>query len=188
MKFSLFRAKTFSVKLTKPGTSRAFVFDVEVGVGRGSGEIDPLSGMLVNLTEVDTLLAALADFWRQGPPPSWYSLENLLTTSRDFMENALQARGCFLQELCLREKRGFWLGSRRGALFMGREVIREYEGELCHFRWERPLQEAELETHDLVWVRDLFVTNPDLNWLEIENFQTGEKCLNTRSQLLAEQL
>lgn len=179
------------VQVQKPDSSRAFVFDVQVGFTKGNSLVDPLSGMLINLVWVDQILAELALVWSQG---SWKCLGDLLKASRKFLESKAQNEGVLLAELTLREKRGFWVASKAGAFFMGREVLRELEGQLYRLRMESAFKESSdefldessdesgLEEQDLLLEKaedlqsgTIFVKNPSLQSLDIENLGTGER-------------
>lgn len=174
MKLTFNRSQTIEVKIQKPDSVRAFVFDLEVAVARpAEPQVDPLSGMLLNLVDVDGILADL----RVGLPVV-NSVQALLEKSRDFLSKRLVSKGCELHELVLREKRGFWCGWRAGALVMGHEETREWSGGVWRFSSERGFDELALEKQTLTLAADaeaIFNENASLRLLVVENLGTGEK-------------
>lgn len=139
---SFHRSQTFEIKIQKPESPRAFVFDVAIGVTKPAPEVDPLSGMLLNLVDVDAVMSALHNFWSSQ---SWTSLQSLAEKSRDFVAAELAKKKTELSEIILHEKRGFWLGWRGGEWLMGREEMRELGGHLYRLQFESSFVEAQIE-------------------------------------------
>jgi hypothetical protein len=187
MKLTFNRSQTIEVKIKKPGTSRAFVFDLEIAVARGSEpQVDPLSGMLLNLVDVDAILAELHNTLSGGAAGEGKtaleasSFQSLLEKSHDFTAAKLKSKGCVLNEICFREKRGFSFGWKTGMLFMGHTETREWAGGVCRFESERSFDESSLESQKLNMASttaELLKANPHLKSLIIENLGTGEKNL-----------
>lgn len=177
----LIRSKTLEIKIQKPETTRAFVFDVEVGVGRNGPAVDPMSGMLLNLVDLDAVMSELQKFWQAQP---WSSLQTLLEKSQDFLSALFAKQGCFLQAVCLREKRGFWLSwSPSSQVLMGREAVQELSGRVFRLRWQKAFKECEVESLSLSvssndthqgW-EHFFESHTELQSLEIEDLGRGEK-------------
>lgn len=174
MKLTFNRSQTIEVKIQKPDSVRAFVFDLEVAVAKATEpQVDPMSGMLLNLVDVDGVLTDL----RVGLPPVT-SVQGLVTTCRDFLSARLRVKGCELDSLVLREKRGFWCGWKAGAFVMGHEETREWSGGVWRFSGERGFDEALLEKQVLGFGADaeaVFKANASLRSLVVENLGTGEK-------------
>lgn len=167
------RSQVIEVKIQKPESVRAFVFDLEIAVAKPTEPaVDPMSGMLLNLVEVDAILTNL----RNSLPPQ-ESLRALVDYCSAFLQAQLSIHGCVLQELSLREKRGFWVASKSGALVMGREETQEWSGGVWRFYSERDFDEALCTTQRLKMAADaaeiLHVNS--LRALVLENLGTGEK-------------
>jgi hypothetical protein len=137
---TLHRTAPLALTLTKPGETRAFAFAVELGLGKGAGrvaDVDPESGMLVNLMQMDEILKELAMHWRTAKADSMLSL---VDQSLAFVKTSLKKwsvetdskskhvvpspRGLFLQRLCFYERRGEFFGWQNG-FFCGRRDYRE---------------------------------------------------------------
>lgn len=201
MILSLHRSQKMAVNITKPGfETRAFVFDVALGLrlGRDTAkddllldlQVDPLSGMLVNLVQVDQILQELAQLWDSK---IWSSLAVLLMESQKFLEARVARESAFVpvtgklavEELCLHEKRGFWLKSQPGKpgnLLSGREEIRELDSKLFRIRSQYSFNENHWEQQNLkvssvedLFSEQVFLTNPGLDSIEIEDLATSEK-------------
>ena len=176
MKLTFNRSHTVEVKITKPGANRAFVFDLEVAIAKPSEPpVDPMSGMLLNLVDADAMLAELHNTF-----PSADSFQSLLEKSRDFISAKLKAKGCVLNEICFREKRGFSFGWKAGALFMAHNEVREWAGGVYRFESERAFEESLVENQQLnlaATVVEIFALNPLVQSLVIENLGSGEKSL-----------
>ncbi|MGZ3744311.1 MAG: hypothetical protein ACXWRE_09275 [Pseudobdellovibrionaceae bacterium] len=187
MILSLHRSHRMAVNILKPGVpqdARAFVFDVALGLKRQ--DVDSLSGMVLNLVQVDSLLHELEQRWKAEV---WHSFPQLLRDSLAFVEERLaqEAGGSGVEviELYLREIRGFWLKSQAGRtekLFSGLEEIHEWDGELFRIRYQYLLDELRWEQQHLKLncVKDLFsekvfADNPGLESVEIENLASAEK-------------
>jgi len=141
VKIIFHRSKNIEVKIQKPETLRAFAFEVQAGFGRATEpQVDPDSGMLINLVIVDEMLVALAGEWALH---QWTSLTELLTASEKFLSERASSQGVVLEELCLKEIRGFWLGSKKGSYYMGQEEILEENGHLNRVISEEPLDEEK---------------------------------------------
>lgn len=180
MKIFFHRACLLKVSLQKPEGPRAFVFEVQVGLGKATPVVvDPLSGMLVSLLRVDEILNKLGSLWAGR---SWNSLPELLQSSWDFIQAWAQHEKVTLEDLVLAEKRGFWLRHEGGGrLLLGREIFRELGGELYRLRLEGFWAETQLETQDLQvdHAEDLsseiiFQKNPALAALEVEKLGSAE--------------
>jgi len=173
MRLTFNRSQTFEVKIQKPESVRAFVFDLEIAVGKPTAPaVDPKSGMLLNLLEVDAILANL----RNSLPPQ-ESLQALVDYCRGFLQAQLQAHGCVLQELCLHEKRGFWIALKSGSLVMGVDETQEWSGGVWRFYSERDFNETLCMTQRLklaVDAAEMLQVN-SLRALVLENLGTGEK-------------
>lgn len=177
----LYRSKTLEIKIEKPDSRRAFVFDVEVGVSKSDPAVDPMSGMLLNLVDLDAAMADLQKFWQTQ---AWGSLQDLLESSRDFLSALFAKHGCFLHELCLREKRGFWVAwTQSSQRVMGREEVSELGGRLFRLRWQKAFKESEvdflslaIDSSDLTqgW-EHLFESRTELQSLEVEDLGHGKK-------------
>lgn len=176
MKLTFNRSHTVEVKIQKPGISRAFVFDLEVAIAKPSEpQVDPMSGMLLNLVDADAVLTELHNTFS-----SVDSFQSLLEKSRDFVSAKLNVKGCALNEICFREKRGFSFGWKAGALFMGHVETREWAGGLYRFESERAFDEGIVESQKLALAptaAEIFKANPQLRSLITENLGTGEKYL-----------
>lgn len=176
MKLTFNRSHTVEVKIQKPGTSRAFVFDLEVAIAKLSEpQVDPMSGMLLNLVDADAILTEL-----HNTLSSAASFQALLENSCDFVSAKLKAQGCALTEICFREKRGFGFGWRAGALFIACAETREWNGGVYRFESERPFDESLVENQKLTLAAtagEIFKANSSLQSLVIENLGTGEKYL-----------
>lgn len=182
MKLTFNRSQTIEVKIQKPDAVRAFVFDLEVAVAKPTEpQVDPMSGMLLNLVDVDGILTDL----RMGLPPVT-SVKALLETCRDFLSSRVKSKGCELHSLILREKRGFWCGWKSGAFVMGNEETREWAGGVWRFSSERGFDEALIETQALNFagnpadVEAVFKAHIFLHSLTVENLGTGEKWTYSR--------
>ena len=80
------------------------------------------------------------------------------------------------------EKRGFWLKWRSGQLLMGQEHINEVEDGLYRLRFEGHFDESVIEQQSLqyesfeeLFSERVFLKNPKLVSLEIENIASLEK-------------
>jgi hypothetical protein len=179
-----------AVDISKPGfETRAFVFDVALGLKKdlASGalplesQVDPLSGMLLNLTQVDQILQELVKLWDSK---SWSSLAALLLESQKFLTDQLAGK-LAVAELCLCEKRGFWFKSqpgKRGEFFCGREEIRELDAKLFKIRYQYLFDENHWEQQNLkvssgddLFSEKVFQDNPGLDSIKIEDLATSEK-------------
>lgn len=179
MILSLHRSQTIQVLIQKPAQTRAFVFDVQIGLGKPTPAVDPQSGMLLNLVRIDPMLAELGEMWLGQ---SWMSLIDLLQKSQQYLAARARNEGVLLQEVCLREKRGFWLKWTEQSLLMGRESVLELEGALYKLSWESSIREEDLENSKLslnsaqdLFTETVFQKNPQLQSLEVENLATREK-------------
>jgi hypothetical protein len=105
----------FLNSFAKPGTVRAFAFDVELAVGSEAAEVDADSGMLVNLVQVDAYLARVQGYWQKRPAAS---LQEVLQETRQLLVAETGRDGVPLQRLCFYEKRGWHFGWENG-LFCG---------------------------------------------------------------------
>jgi hypothetical protein len=184
-----------AVNITRPGfDARAFVFDVALGLRLSADlplelQVDPLSGMLINLVQMDELLQELEQMWGAK---SWNSLSVLLEESRKFLVGRVPqepgAHPLTLYEIALTEKRGFWLKwqvQNAGRFFQGYEEIRELDTKLFRFRSEYLLHEDGWEQQRLKYLKvistndlfseKIFQDNPGLHSLEIENLTTSKK-------------
>lgn len=167
------RSQTIEVKIQKPDAVRAFVFDLEVSVGRPADpQVDPMSGMMVNLVDVDGILTDL-----QKSLPAVGSLRELLDKCRVFLSARLKAHGCELSSVCLREKRGFWFAWRSGDFVMGAVETREWAGGVYTFASARDFDEAGIESQGLVLAADAaaILKANSLRSLTLENLGSGEK-------------
>lgn len=170
------RSQTIEVKIQKPDAVRAFVFDLEVSVARPTAsQIDPMSGMLMNLVDVDGILADL-----RKSLPAVTTLRELLEKCRVFLSARLKAHGCELAAVCLREKRGFWLAWQAGTFVMGAVETREWAGGVFAFASERDFDEAGIESQALVIAAGVvdaasILKVNSLRSLTVENLGTGEK-------------
>jgi hypothetical protein len=106
----------------KPGTVRAFAFDLELAVGGDAAEVDADSGMLVNLVQVDAYLARVQGYWQKRPAAA--SLQEVLQETRQLLVAETGRDGVPLQRLCFYEKRGWHFGWENG-LFCGHREWRE---------------------------------------------------------------
>lgn len=106
----------FLNSFAKPGTVRAFAFDVELAVGSDAAEVDADSGMLVNLVQVDAYLARVQGYWQKRPAAA--SLQEVLQETRQLLVAETGRDGVPLQRLCFYEKRGWHFGWENG-LFCG---------------------------------------------------------------------
>lgn len=170
------RSQTIEVKIQKPDAVRAFVFDLEVSVARPTApQVDPMSGMLMNLVDVDGILADL-----RKSLPAVASLRELLEKCRVFLSARLKAHGCELSSVCLREKRGFWLAWQAGTLVMGTVETREWSGGVFGFASARDFDESAIESQGLVIAAGVVdavavLKANSLRSLTVENLGTGEK-------------
>lgn len=89
-----------------PSSRRGFLFHVAAGFARQDGQIDPLSGMSVNLMHVDSWLAELKTQAEQNPCTS---LNDLLENFRATLSGKATSQGAQLCSLVLREERGWSL-------------------------------------------------------------------------------
>lgn len=179
MKILFHRSSTIEVKVQKPDTTRAFVFDVQVGFSKDEPQVDPLSGMLINLVKVDQMLRDLAKLWSQR---KWSSCKELLEKSKEFFEACAKIEGVFLEELCLMEKRGFWLKWHSDRLLMGQEVLREINETVYRLHFESAFKDSTLEQQSLQFEnaeellsQRIFYKNQELESLEVENLVSREK-------------
>lgn len=180
MKLLFHRACPLKVTVQKPEGPRAFVFAVQVGLGKNTPQaVDPLSGMLVSLVRVDEILNKLDSLWAGR---SWGSLSELLQASWEFLQAWARQENVILADLVLAETRGFWLRHEGGGRpLLGREVFRELGGELYRLRLEGFWAETRLETQDLqvndaeeLSSESLFQKNPALVALEVEKLGSAE--------------
>lgn len=181
---SFHRSQAIQVKIQKPDSrnlpaTRAFVFDVQIGLGRNGVAVDPKSGMLLNLVKVDPMLSGLTQMWASD---SWHSLGELLQKSQQYLSGEAKKEGVFLTELRLREKRGFWLTWTEQGLLMGREVLKELDGMLFKISWDRPFFEETIEEQEFsvsssqaLLSEAVFQKNPQIETLEVENLASREK-------------
>ncbi|WP_413290907.1 hypothetical protein [Bdellovibrio sp. HCB337] len=177
---SFHRSQTILVKIQKPDETRAFVFDVQMGLAKSAAPaVDPQSGMLLNLVKVDPMLTDLAQVWASE---SWHSLGDLLQKSQNYLSVQAKNEGVVLNELCLREKRGFWMRWSDGRLCMGREALKELDGMLYKISWERAFFEETLEDQEIsvgsakeLFSDIIFQKNSSLDVVEVENLATSEK-------------
>jgi hypothetical protein len=101
VKIIFHRSKNIEVKIQKPDTVRAFAFDVQAGFGRATEpQVDPDSGMLINLVIVDEMLAALETEWGARV---WTSQTDLFQFSEAFLKAEALANKVVLEELCIKE-------------------------------------------------------------------------------------
>jgi len=174
---NLFRSQTFQISIQKPDATRAFVFDVEAGITKPAPQVDPPSGMLLNIVDFDAVMVELHNLWHLQ---TWSSLQTLLEKSREFLAGRFAKHGCALTELTLREKRGFWLKWYGQGLLMGHEEIQEVAGNLYRLSSEEAFVESQVETQKRVVIgaeffQDVFKSNPHLQSLFVENFGNSEK-------------
>lgn len=195
MILSFHRSHQIAVNIAKPGAeTRVFVFDVALGVRKETqgpsqlpleSQVDPHSGMLLNLTQMDQFLRELARMWEAHP---WSSLRELVLKSEEFIADSVLRAGAGLwavEEIRFTEKRGFWLQMRQRKLFGGAEEIRELGLKLFKIRSQYPLDENHWEERgfqnlNVSSLQDLFsgkvfLDNPGLDSLEIEDLATFEK-------------
>lgn len=179
MKLSFHRSHKMSVKIQRPDAVRAFVFDVEVGIGKKEPSIDPLSGMLLNLLKVDAILRDLQKLWQSR---QWGSLADLLAESQSFLQSRFQVEDVILREVFLREQRPLWLGWRLGQSLMGGAVLREAQESLYQLQWESFFEESLWETQALqvdtkgpLSAEDILKKNPNLLAVEWQNLASSEK-------------
>ena len=179
------RSRTMNLTLTKPGETRAFVFDASIGVQAPAGDVDPDTGMLVDLLQVDGWLGDLAELWGAR---RWDSLQAVLAESIQMLKNMVRLDRVILSELILVEKRGIMIGWREvDGFLMGKNARFEWKNELYQMSVRELFQEARLfekisDLHkSLVEDEGNFNLFPDLLRVEIENYSLGRKILLERS-------
>jgi hypothetical protein len=106
---------------SKPGHDRAFAFELELALGGESSDVDPESGMLINLVQVDAILAKVKQLWLQRS--TLISLQEVLMESMQLVL-AESTSKISLQRLCFYEKRGWYFGWEHG-LFRGQRTLLE---------------------------------------------------------------
>jgi hypothetical protein len=179
MELSLHRGLTLGVKIGKPGESRAFVFDIALGITKKPPQVDADSGMIINLAKVDEVMAKLKFFLSSR---DWPSFETLLNESIQFLDPVLATQGCHIADYTMTEKRGFYLGWN-GTPYMGREQIVMLDGDLYRLKTKAPLQKVGL-FQDLGSIalkelqsKNFFELHPNLLEIEMEQMALGEKTI-----------
>lgn len=179
------RSRTMNITLTKPGGTRAFVFDAAIGVNVASGDVDPNTGMLVDLGRVDGWLDDLAELWKAR---KWDSFQTVLTESVEMLKSMVRLDQVTLSELSLLEKRGILIGWREvDGFYMGKNARFEFKNELFQISVRERFHEARLfekisDLHkSLIEDEGHFNLFPDLLRVEIENYSLGRKILLERS-------
>jgi len=174
MEISFHRSRSLSLKITKPGEVRAFVFDVVLGVTKVPAVVDPLSGMLVELPKMDEWLTALQELWKAR---KWDSWQAVLNQSVDLLKDLVRMDQVVLHELLMTEKRGFIIGWRESeGHFMGKMGRFETQGELYQMKLRENFNEARLfekltDLHKSLVENDSnFNLFPDLLSVEIESY------------------
>lgn len=141
MALTLHRTHSLNLALKKPGSIRAFAFDVELGLGKRRASIaesltesnaesvaepnpvDPESGMLLNLVRVDELLEDLA---KELGRATFASTMKVLEHSIGFLnQELLRDDGVVLTRIVFKEKRGEFF-AWDGEYFCGRSQILEF--------------------------------------------------------------
>lgn len=89
-----------------PSARRGFLFHLAAGFSRQDGQLDPLSGMSVNLMHVDSWLAEVK---AQAEQNSCSDLHGLMQAIRSELSGKATSRGAQLCSLMLREERGWSL-------------------------------------------------------------------------------
>jgi len=176
MILSFHRSRKMAIRIGKPGQVRAFVFDVALGVTKASEpQVDPESGMLLNLVKVDEILAKLESFTGSC---EWSSFAELLNETRKHAETLLQKETASLSEISFNEKRGFFVKWHQVHL-MGYEEILELDQELFKVRCESNFSEEDV-CQQLAIVKsselfsdELFEKNLALQSLEVEALASG---------------
>lgn len=179
MKLSFHRSQKMSVKIQKPGDVRAFVFEVQIGIGKNESAVDPFSGMLLNLVKVDEILQGLKSLWDGR---AWGSLSDLLAESQSFLQTCFQKENVLLREVILNESRHRWVGWRWGQSLMGQEEVREIEGEIYRLRWNLLFDESNWQQQSFsvnavssLKNQSLLLGNSQILEYEFEHLASGER-------------
>ncbi len=179
MTLSLHRSHKITLDIARPeDETRAFVFDVSLGLGKDPSQVDPLSGMLFNLIQLDQILLELTNILNSK---TWSTISAMFLASQEFIETRGTALGA-VAELCFYEKRGFWFKSQLGKFLSGREEVCELDSKLFRIRYQFPFDENhwEQQVFKVKNVNDLFSDkvfqdNPGLETIDVENLATSER-------------
>lgn len=128
MKLSFYHSVKFTMQCQNPGGSRGFVFDGSIGVHK---DVDPLSGMTLNLRDVQEILAGLQALARQKLWPSWQEFFHTLFQAA---QKAVTAKGATLTEFRWQEARDFTVRDFGGARSFEWSEIVELDSGLTELR------------------------------------------------------
>jgi hypothetical protein len=180
---TLHRTGLVEVQITKPGVNRAFVFDLELGVGQAQSVIDADSGMLVNLVQVDEWLFVLSNLLQTQ---SFGSVREFVEVSLGFLREQVTAtaaafdlKDVFVSRVLFHEKRGLFFGWDQFYFFGQSEYAETKEG-VHHlksfFRWnESEESPAFLNLTKLPVDEVVFKEHPALYKVEIEHLVSRVK-------------
>jgi hypothetical protein len=146
-------------------------------VTKNPPQVEPATGMLVNLVEVDEILGQLKF---QLENREWSSLQSLLNESKKLLEPLLKDENALLTELLFKEKRGFFIKWHQENL-MGHEEVLEIENNLYRVTGEEPLREEEvtrkfnISSKKNLFSEEIFKSNPTVKKFEIEHLASHQK-------------
>ena len=150
-----------------------------------NGEIDPMTGMLVDLLKVEGWLDDVQKLWKDR---KWDSLQAVLTDTVKMLKNMVRLDQVIFDEIMMNEKRGIVIGWRESDGFlMGKAGRFEWKGDLFQIQLREIFNESRLfekisDLHkSLVEDEGNFNLFPDLLSVEVENYSRKTKFRLERS-------